>query len=249
MKVITVCGYSKSGKTTTIINLLPQLIASGLTVGSIKDIHYEGFAMDTEGKNTYLHAQAGATIVTARGIGETDVMYKYRMSLAEILPLYPVDFVLCEGFRDQAVPKVVVAQTIDQLDELIDDTTIAISGVISTQLGDSYKGVPVVNAVTDSDKLCAIVLDKAYEVLPLVDADCCTQCGGSCYDMCADIVQGRAARGDCKLSSAKVRVTVGGVEISMVPFVQNIIRNNVLAVVGELDGYKSCQDIVVEIDS
>lgn len=247
MKSVAVCGFTKSGKTTTVINVLPHLIASGLTVGTIKDIHFEGFAMDTEGKNTYLHAKAGACIVTARGIGETDVMYKRRMNLNEILPLYPVDFVLCEGFTDQALPKVIVARTIDQLEQLVDDTTIAISGVITNELT-QYKGIPVINALTDADKLSQLILDKAFEVLPLVDSDCCTQCGKSCYDMCGDIVQGRATRSDCQLSSSKVRLTVGGKEIPMVPFVASIVRNNVLAVVGELNGFKSCQDIVVEID-
>ena len=37
-------------------------------MGSVKDIHFEAFAIDTPGTNTYRHRQAGAELVTARGL-------------------------------------------------------------------------------------------------------------------------------------------------------------------------------------
>ena len=72
MKIFSVCGISKSGKTTTIELLIKELIRRGYTVGSFKDIHFEQFAIDNEGTNTYRHKQAGARPVTARGISETE---------------------------------------------------------------------------------------------------------------------------------------------------------------------------------
>lgn len=71
MKVFSVYGITKSGKTTTIENIIRELKRRGYTVGSVKEIHYEKFAIDTEGTNTDRHRRAGAEPVTARGHFET----------------------------------------------------------------------------------------------------------------------------------------------------------------------------------
>ncbi len=52
MKVLTVTGLSGSGKTTVIENLIKELKRRGYSIGSVKEIHYEAFAIDTPGKNT-----------------------------------------------------------------------------------------------------------------------------------------------------------------------------------------------------
>lgn len=55
MKVLSVIGTSKTGKTTIIENIIRELRRRRYTVGSVKDIHFEKFAMDTEGTNTDRH--------------------------------------------------------------------------------------------------------------------------------------------------------------------------------------------------
>ena len=75
MKVIKVQGTTKTGKTTTVEAIIKELRRRGHTVGSVKEIHYEAFTMETEGTNTYKHKQAGAHPVTARGLSETDIMF------------------------------------------------------------------------------------------------------------------------------------------------------------------------------
>ena len=75
MKVLSVYGYTGSGKTSTIEQIIGELIRRGYSVGSIKDIHFESFAIDTVGSNTDRHRKAGAELVTARGIHETDVLF------------------------------------------------------------------------------------------------------------------------------------------------------------------------------
>jgi len=74
-----------TGKTTTIENVINELKKRRYSVGSVKEIHYEDFAIDKEGTNTYRHSQAGAELVTARGYNETDILYKERLSLQKIL--------------------------------------------------------------------------------------------------------------------------------------------------------------------
>lgn len=246
MRVFSVCGFSKSGKTTTIINLIPNLIQLGYSVGTVKDIHFDAFTMDTEGKNTYLHRKAGATIVTARGKSETDILHYKTMSLQQILYSYNTDFVVVEGMKTEAIPKIVTASTTEQLQQLVDDTTIAISGVISSQMS-SYQGIPVIDATTNAQALIDIVLDKVYGVLPLMDSDCCNKCGSSCYQMCCDILSGSATLDNCLLAKSKVQLTIDGNNIEMVPFVQKILSNNVLAITSQLNGYVKGKQIVVTI--
>ncbi|HCS10941.1 MAG TPA: molybdopterin-guanine dinucleotide biosynthesis protein, partial [Clostridiales bacterium] len=53
MKVFSVIGITKSGKTTTIENIIKELRKRNYTVGSVKEIHFEEFKMDVEGTNTH----------------------------------------------------------------------------------------------------------------------------------------------------------------------------------------------------
>ena len=50
-------GFSKTGKTTTVTSLVKELRRRGYSVGTVKDIHYQGFAMDQPGTDTYKHRQ------------------------------------------------------------------------------------------------------------------------------------------------------------------------------------------------
>ena len=88
MKVFSVYGYSLSGKTTTIECLIKELNKRNDTVGTVKDIHYEEFALDTIGSNTDRHREAGAELVTARGLYETDILFKERLPIPDILKFY-----------------------------------------------------------------------------------------------------------------------------------------------------------------
>ncbi|MFA7550797.1 MAG: molybdopterin-guanine dinucleotide biosynthesis protein MobB, partial [Sedimentibacter sp.] len=60
MKVFSVIGITKSGKTTTIENIIKELLKRNYTVGSVKEIHFEQFKMDPEGTNTFRHKTAGS---------------------------------------------------------------------------------------------------------------------------------------------------------------------------------------------
>lgn len=52
MNIISVVGYSNSGKTTLIEFLIHALKSRGHRVGTIKKIHCENYEIDKEGKDT-----------------------------------------------------------------------------------------------------------------------------------------------------------------------------------------------------
>ncbi len=162
MKVFSITGISKSGKTTTAEAVIVELRRRNYSVGSVKDIHFEGFSLDQEGTNTYRHRMAGAQLVTARGLYETDVMFPQRLSLDIILGFYQQDFVVLEGAMDFKGPGMIAACTEIEIDERRRDNIFAIVGQISNRLKE-YRGLPVINAITDPVHLVDLI-EKAVPI-------------------------------------------------------------------------------------
>jgi len=246
MKVFSVYGVSGSGKTTTIENLIRELKKRRYTVGSIKEIHFKDFAIDTEGTNTYRHRQAGSELVTARGYYETDILFPVKLPLEEILRFYHQDYVVIEGLAEGNFPKIITASTTEEIEERLDETVIAISGRISEELK-TYKGLPVINARTNAAILLDLIESKSFELLPDFPPDCCSACGYNCQELAIKIIKGEASREDCIISRSNLKLLIGDREIEMVPFVQNLLRNVVMGVVSELKGYQPGSPIEIRI--
>ncbi len=247
MRVFSVVGITQSGKTTTIENIIKELRKRRYSVGSVKEIHFEAFAIDKEGTNTYRHKEAGSQLVTARGYYETDILFQERLSLGEILKNYDYDFVVLEGVEDANIPKIVAAHNEEGILEKLDDLAFAISGRISSTI-DEFNGLPAINAMNNIEKLVDLIEEKVHKRLPDFPEECCKECGYSCRELGAKILRGEAKRGDCILTNAEVKLEIDGKPIEMVPFVQNILSNAVKGVVKELEGYKEGKKIVVKID-
>lgn len=162
MKIVTVYGYTKSGKTTTVECLIRELISRGYTVGSVKEIHFEDFTMDTEGSNTDRHRKAGAELVTARGLYETNILYKKKLPIQEILRFYKQDFVVLEGVTDFDAPRILCADNPEDIQKRMHPEVFLLSGVIANHMK-SYDGLPVINALTDIERLADLVEKKAKE--------------------------------------------------------------------------------------
>ena len=163
MKVFCVYGATKSGKTTTIEKIIGELKKRGYSVASIKDIHAEKFNFDTSGTNTWRHMEAGAEMVAGRGAGKTAIMIDKRLEIRELLKWFDHDFVVIEGAREEAFPKILTAKSLQEADERLDGSVFAVSGVIS-EGGAGIGAVPVINALTDIEKLTDIIELTAQEV-------------------------------------------------------------------------------------
>ncbi|MDD4437315.1 MAG: molybdopterin-guanine dinucleotide biosynthesis protein B [Tissierellia bacterium] len=244
MKVFSVIGITKSGKTTTIENIIKELRKRNYTVGSVKEIHFEKFKMDLEGTNTHRHKMAGSQLVTARGAYETDVLFQKQLSMNEILSFYNHDFVILEGVRDTCIPKIVTAHDVEGIQDRMDETTFAISGKISNSMTE-YEGIPVINSITEIEKMVDIIEEKVFDRLPDMKDECCQKCGYTCTELSSKILKGEAERRDCILTEQSVILKINGQEITMVPFVQSIMKNAVEGIAKELSGYTENGDIEV----
>lgn len=245
MKVFTVIGYTGSGKTTTIENLIKEFVKRGYSVGTVKEIHFEAFKMDAEGKNTYRHRQAGAETVTALGYHETDVLYKGAMNIYDVLKHYNQDIVILEGTRNAVVPEIVVCGE-DKIPELT-PLTIAVSGKYSNTHSGDYEGMPIINAVTEVERLADLILEKTPPLMYDMDPKCCSLCGTDCRGLLSDILKGKRSYSECVLNNRDITLSIDGSDVPMVPFVQNLLKNVTLGVVSELKGYSKNSEIIIRI--
>ncbi|MEP7301556.1 MAG: molybdopterin-guanine dinucleotide biosynthesis protein B [Caldimonas sp.] len=112
MNVIGLCGYSGSGKTTLAERLIPRLRLDGQRVSVVKHAHH-AFDIDHEGKDSWRHRQAGAFEVVIASNRRLAKMREYPIEAEPdvhgmIAELGPCDWVLVEGFKHAALPKLEV---------------------------------------------------------------------------------------------------------------------------------------------
>jgi molybdopterin-guanine dinucleotide biosynthesis protein B len=112
MRIIGLAGWSGSGKTTLITQVIPRLIARGLTVSTLKHAHHT-FDLDQPGKDSHSHRLAGATEVLVGSSGRYALLHELRGEpeprLGTLLrKLSPVDLVLVEGYKREPHPKLEV---------------------------------------------------------------------------------------------------------------------------------------------
>lgn len=247
MKAIAVNGITLSGKTTVCETIISGLRKRGFSVGSVKEIHFEAFAIDSDpNSNTHRHRVAGSELVTARGMFETDILYQSMLPIDRILKQYDHDFVILEGVSDCNVPRIITAHEENEIEERMDCRVIAVSGLLANSGIKKVLNLPVINALEEPDLLVDFVLDNAFEPLPAFDPQCCSACGHSCRELTGMIAHGKAKREDCVLLSSQIELNINGQSIDMVPFVQNILKNAVMGVVTELTGFRQNSEIEVK---
>ena len=109
--VLALIGKPNCGKTSLIEKLIPALASRGVRVGTIKH-HHGDIQMDTPGKDTWRHKQAGAQVVllsspvgigliqdTAGDTPVEDLVSRYFQN---------VDLVIAEGYKWSTLPKIEV---------------------------------------------------------------------------------------------------------------------------------------------
>jgi molybdopterin-guanine dinucleotide biosynthesis protein B len=135
-----------------------------------------------------------------------------------------------------AVPRIICAETEEQLEQLYDNTVFAVSGIISNSKKERGE-IPVLHPEKDKEALINLVEKKVFPILPQADSECCSECGFSCPAMVGKILNGEKTREDCK-SDRKVssELIVNGKKITIVPFVQRILESTVKGFVRNLKG-------------
>ena len=109
--IVTIVGYSDSGKTRCMVELISILTRKGYRVASAKHCH-DGFTLDTEGKDTWKQKRAGAvtTLMSSRTSIGVIADHEAELSLEQLCVRYVhhADILLAEGYSWEAHPKILV---------------------------------------------------------------------------------------------------------------------------------------------
>jgi molybdopterin-guanine dinucleotide biosynthesis protein B len=107
--IIGFYGYSNTGKTTVIVDLIKKLTEAKYKVATIK-CSDKKISFDTQKKDTYKHAQAGANPVVLSSLSETDFIINKKLTTEDIInnltKFEKVDIIIIEGAKDPDIFKV-----------------------------------------------------------------------------------------------------------------------------------------------
>jgi len=222
--VIAVVGKKGSGKTRLVEELVKALREEGYKVSTAKHVPEEGFSIDTPGKDSWRHAEAGAMTVAIVAPREMSLIKRLGSEgpvFDEIISLAShggPDILIMEGFRSIVgsrldVPKVVLVSGPEEARAMLEEGSIR---PILAFVGPGRArglGAPYVS-FGDIAPLVEMVREKVEEV--------------------------RKRRG-------AARLFVNGVEVPLNRFVSEVLRKVVLAFVSCLKGVDIRGDERIEV--
>ncbi len=208
--VLGVVGHRKSGKTAVIERVVRELTKRGYRVATAKHTGQKGFSMDAKGKDTWRHSMAGANPVVCVSDVETAVLIKNGgadFALDKLFEFLPeVDVLMLEGFSKL----------------VLDDETIG--KILCVRNREEYE-------------------DLGQKARGEIVASCSTQPLGSpiltikedsiLTERTLEYVEGKILEFK---SGLKTMVIVNDTDISLNPFVSEIIRKSVLGMASSLKG-------------
>ncbi len=217
--ILAVVGSSQSGKTTAIEVLLKGLTKKGYKIGSAKHIPEQGFTIDSEGKDTWRHAKAGASTVLSVAQNELAVIKKVNTTswdMRKMVSEFPedVDIILLEGFKslvakDSSIPKLVTFKKFEDIELALKRYKNILAFIGSISVEGKKIDIPVIDSLKESKELVDLV-DKKLAIS----------------------VQRKREREE------KIIVNVNGQLLPLGNFVQDILRNTILGMVSSLKGVK-----------
>lgn len=105
-----VASKANVGKTTVLCKIIAEIKRRGYRLATIKhDVH--GFEIDQPGKDTWLHAQAGADVVAISSFNKMAIIEKLESeySLDQMIEkIENVDIIITEGYKTENKPKLEV---------------------------------------------------------------------------------------------------------------------------------------------
>ena len=162
-------GYSNSGKTRTIVRVAKELVKRGKKVGTLKHIHQEDFTIDKKGKDTWLHAAAGASVVVALAPNELTTMEKgdtRGVTIDELLRIFDsrhVDYLLIEGLyrklsRKRKVTRILCTKSDEETAELLREHPKPICIIdAGSRRATHFRGVPLLRLPRDTGRLLRLI--------------------------------------------------------------------------------------------
>jgi molybdopterin-guanine dinucleotide biosynthesis protein MobB len=228
MPIVSVVGSRQSGKTATVEVLTRGLTEKRYRVATAKHIPEADFTIDTKKKDTWRHAQAGANIVFSVAPKELTVIRKIDTAKLDLDFLVQqceneADVIIIEGFKklvakNQLIPKIVTIKNTAEFAETQRAFEPILAFAAPSNLRAKESKIPTVDALQEPEKLVEIV-DKRI----------------------GPIIMKRKTLKD------ELNIRLNERILLLNPFVQQYVRNVVLAMLSELKTAKIKGDENVSI--
>jgi len=168
-RVFGFAGWSGSGKTTLIEQVIPCLVARGVSVSLVKHAHH-AFDIDYPGKDSYRHRDAGCIEVLVTSSRRWALVHELRgapeLTLAETLArLSPCDLVLIEGYKRSRLPKLEIHRAALGKPWLHPDDPHIVAIASDTPPGPAAGTRPIFR-LDDCDTIATFVVANAREARP-----------------------------------------------------------------------------------
>jgi len=232
VRLLQLAGYKKSGKTALAEALITRAASRGETCAVIKNIHGDLGLTGKDDGERFLQAGAQTAYLHRDGLTDTlsrtgGVMDLVRRSLGRC------DILLIEGFKETAFPCIWCGST---------DIPGEVKGpVLARFFMDSSQREP------EKGEFCLYTLgeetlealDLIVERLPAFPAGLdCGLCGTDCLGLYRRRLENTEARCPVQEGEKALTLSVNGKEVSLMPFVQSLLRETVKGFIKELKGYE-----------
>jgi len=234
--VYSIAGYSKSGKTSVMVELISALKAKGYRTATIKDCP-KNLSLDTEGKDTWKHKSAGAELAVLSTALESTILFREPHELDELIRIvqYAVrpDIILVEGHKISHLPKIWIPGGEVDEEETFDNIVLEYDGQIN--------------------KLIAFVLEELeiHRILSRLGGSDCGKCGfADCREMAKAIMAGENDVDDCKDLATELELDFksDGEPVQLNRFARNIVSGALTGMAKELKGIKDPNNIEIKLN-
>jgi molybdopterin-guanine dinucleotide biosynthesis protein B len=160
MRVFAISGYSGTGKTTLVEEIIKSLVASGHTVATVKSSKH-GAGPD-QGTDTWRHLQAGSSMTIFLGPTPEQLSFKNRIGPDDLSELSKYDYLIVEGLKSVNIPRF---WCVGDAELIPDDIPVNTWGIVAWSDRAALPGLnlPVFNS-DEIDKLVEIVKKRSVEI-------------------------------------------------------------------------------------
>ncbi|MET3290529.1 UNVERIFIED_CONTAM: molybdopterin-guanine dinucleotide biosynthesis protein B [Brevibacillus sp. OAP136] len=109
--VFQISGYSNTGKTTLMTELIHRFEHAGIRVGVLKHDGAHDFELDQPGKDTHRFSAAGASFVAIQSAAKSALIQRGSLSPDELIQRLAdagAELILVEGYKRERYPKLVL---------------------------------------------------------------------------------------------------------------------------------------------
>jgi molybdopterin-guanine dinucleotide biosynthesis protein MobB len=225
--IISICGYQGSGKTTLVEQLIRSLVRKGYRVSSVKHAPCER-GVDSKGKDTWRHWQAGSDPVVFSSEIETSIIKHSKTPIQDVVGLvmadYHPDIIVVEGYKKGPFKKVVVGDLRPTEGVVLKNPSLK----------------KLLNYVESE-----VAFERILGRLPGLD---CGKCGHNCEGLARAIVAHRHVVEDCvELSDVGVEIFIGKNKIPTGRFASKVVNDTVRGLMSSLHGYEPNKDVDIHL--